>query len=234
MTLSELEQRLGHKFTKTLLLEQALTHRSFGPIHNERLEFLGDSVLNCCIACLIFEQFPAMQEGQLSRLRANLVNQTILAEIALGLELNNLLKLGDGEIKTGGQHRPSILGDTFEAILGAILLDANFVTASNVVRRLFESRIETLRDAKPVKDAKTELQEWLQSKHLPLPEYTVKRIEGESHRQTFHVECQVLSLGMKSTGIGSSRRVAEQDAAAQALLALADSGSGLYAKDVRK
>ena len=225
MTLSELEQKLGHKFTKTALLEQALTHRSFGVGHNERLEFLGDSVLNCCIANMIFGQFPSMPEGELSRMRANLVNQSVLAEISSDLGIGHLLRLGDGELKTGGAQRPSILGDALEAILGAVFLDADFRTATNVVRVLFASRIETIRNTIPVKDAKTGLQEWLQSKHLPLPEYTVKRIEGESHRQLFHVECEVASFGVKAEGSGGSRRVAEQEAAAQVLIALQERSS---------
>lgn len=225
MTLSELEQKLGHKFTNTALLAQALTHRSFGVDHNERLEFLGDSILNCCIANMIFGQFPSMPEGELSRMRANLVNQSVLAEISSDLGIGHLLRLGDGELKTGGAQRPSILGDALEAILGAVFLDADFRTATNVVRVLFASRIETIRNAIPVKDAKTGLQEWLQSKHLPLPEYTVKRIEGESHRQLFHVECEVASFGVKAEGSGGSRRVAEQEAAAQVLIALQERSS---------
>ena len=222
MTQSELEQKLGYKFTRTGLLDQALTHRSFGASHNERLEFLGDSILNCCIATLIFDQFPSMPEGELSRLRANLVNQSVLAEISTGLGVGPLLRLGDGELKTGGASRPSILGDALEAVFGAVFLDADFTAATNVVRRLFASRMETIRETKPVKDAKTGLQEWLQGKHLPLPEYTVERIEGESHRQIFHVECEVAAFGVKSAGRGASRRVAEQDAAARALVALAE------------
>ena len=234
MKLSELEQKLGHKFTKLTLLEQALTHRSFGASHNERLEFLGDSILNCCIANMIFGQFASMPEGELSRLRANLVNQVVLAEISTDLGLSALLRLGDGELKTGGANRPSILGDALEAILGAVFLDADFVAASNVVRVLFASRIEIIRDAKPSKDAKTGLQEWLQAKHLPLPEYTVKRIEGESHRQIFHVECAVISFGVKSEGMGASRRLAEQDAATRALATLDKSRSALAAREGAK
>jgi ribonuclease III len=222
MTLHELEHRLGHKFTNIALLEQALTHRSFGARHNERLEFLGDSILNCCIANLIFDKFPSMPEGELSRLRSNLVNQSVLAEIAMGLGLGNLMRLGDGEMKTGGSGRPSILADALEAILGAVHLDAGFVPASHVVRALFAPRIDTVGDSKPVKDAKTGLQEWLQGRHLPLPEYTVQRIEGESHRQVFHVECEVVSFDVKAEGRGASRRVAEQDAAAAALTALVE------------
>ncbi len=220
MTLSELEQKLGYKFIKITLLEQALTHRSFGVIHNERLEFLGDSVLNCCIARLIFDQFPTMPEGELSRLRANLVNQAVLSELSANLEIGPLLRLGDGELKTGGAQRPSILGDALEAVLGAVVLDSEFSAASKVVRKLFSSRIETVQNSSPVKDAKTELQEWLQSKRSDLPEYKVKKIEGESHRQIFHVECSLIAFDVMSLGKGVSRRAAEQDAAAQALIVL--------------
>ena len=234
MTLSELERKLGYKFADTSILEQALTHRSFGASHNERLEFLGDSILNCCIANLIFAQFPSMPEGELSRLRANLVNQSVLAEISADLELGNLLRLGEGELKTGGAHRPSILGDALEAILGAVFLDADFRAASTVVRLLFATRIETTRNAKPLKDAKTGLQEWLQSRHLPLPAYTVRRIAGESHRQIFHVECEVVSFGIKSKGIGNTRRVAEQDAATHALTALAERHSAEFTAETIK
>ena len=223
MSLSGLEQKLGYKFTNTALLLQALTHRSFGISHNERLEFLGDSILNCCVASMIFDQFTSMPEGELSRLRANLVNQSVLAEISADIGLGSLLRLGDGEIKTGGASRPSILGDALEAILGAVYLDTDFDSAAHVVRLLFASRIETVRDTKPVKDAKTGLQEWLQGKHLPLPEYTVKRIEGESHRQIFHVQCEIASFDVKADGCGASRRLAEQDAAARALNILAAS-----------
>lgn len=234
MTLSELEQKLGYKFADSSILEQALTHRSFGAGHNERLEFLGDSILNCCIANLIFAQFPSMPEGELSRLRANLVNQSVLAEISAELELGTLLRLGEGELKTGGAHRPSILGDALEAILGAVFLDADFAAASTVVRLLFAARIGTVQNAKPIKDAKTGLQEWLQSRHMPLPGYTIRRIEGESHRQIFHVECEVVSFGITSKGIGNTRRVAEQDAATRALTALAEHHSAEFAGETIK
>ena len=234
MTLSELEQKLGYKFTNTSLLEQALTHRSFGAGHNERLEFLGDSILNCCIANLIFAQFPSMPEGELSRLRANLVNQSVLAEISADLELGTMLRLGEGELKTGGAQRPSILGDALEAILGAVFLDANFGAALAVVRLLFATRIGTIRNAKPLKDAKTGLQEWLQGRHLPLPAYTVKRIDGESHRQTFHVECELVSFGIRCEGVGASRRVAEQEAAASALTAVAEHHCDKFSAETMK
>jgi ribonuclease III len=220
MTLNEFEQKLGYSFKNPALLQQALTHRSFGSGNNERLEFLGDGILNCCIASLIFEQFPAMPEGELSRLRANLVNQSVLAEISTSLNVGSLLRLGDGELKTGGASRPSILGDSLEAVLGAVFLDAGFDAATTVVRTLFASRLISVRDTRPPKDAKTELQEWLQAKHLPLPAYTVKRIEGESHRQQFYVECAVSSFEIHIDGCGASRRLAEQAAAAQVLAAV--------------
>ena len=220
MTQSELERKLDYKFTGASLLSQALTHRSFSAVHNERLEFLGDSVLNCCIARLVFEEFPTMSEGELSRLRANLVNQTVLADISAQLGLGQLLRLGDGELKTGGAQRPSILADALEAVLGAILLDSDFDSSTRVVQRLFAPCIEATRNAKPVKDAKTGLQEWLQGKRMPLPQYSVTRVEGESHRQLFYVECEVASFEVKTVGRGSSRRLAEQEAAALALAEL--------------
>ena len=196
---------------------QALTHRSFSVHHNERLEFLGDSVLNCAIAKLIFDRHAAMPEGELSRLRANLVNQNILAEIATELAIGPLLRLGEGELKTGGMSRPSILADAVEALLGSTLLDADFTTVYMMIERLFSSRLNSLDDsAAPIKDAKTALQEWLQARHLPLPEYIVAKIEGEAHKQIFEVGCAVASEGISTTGRGHSRRAAEQDAAARA------------------
>ena len=221
MTLSDLERKLGYKFNNSNLLEQALTHRSFGAVHNERLEFLGDSILNCCIAAAIFSHFPSMPEGEMSRLRANLVNQAALAAISSDLELGTVLRLGEGEQKTNGASRPSILADALEAILGAVYLDTDFAAASGVVVILFASHFENVRDAKPAKDAKTALQEWLQGKHLPLPVYSVSSIEGESHRQLFHVACEVAALAVIAAGTGTSRRLAEQDAASRALVLLA-------------
>lgn len=216
-----LERRLGYSFTEASLLSQALTHRSFGTPHNERLEFLGDSILNCAIAQFIFHRFVGMPEGELSRLRANLVNQSVLAEIAAELELGQLLRLGEGELKTGGAERPSILADAVEALLGAVFLDAGFDAASKVVERLFAARLDEVSLAKPSKDAKTQLQEWLQAKHLPLPTYTVMKIEGEAHKQMFQVQCLV-KMGASAgntvaSGKGVSRRIAEQEAATQVL-----------------
>jgi ribonuclease III len=217
-----LERRLGHSFTEASLLSQALTHRSFGTPHNERLEFLGDSILNCAIAQFIFHRFVGMPEGELSRLRANLVNQNVLAEIAAELELGSRLRLGEGELKTGGAQRPSILADAVEALLGAVFLDAGFDAASKVVERLFAARLDEVSLAKPIKDAKTLLQEWLQAKHLPLPTYTVMKIEGEAHKQMFQVQCLVKmdaspAGNTVANGKGVSRRIAEQEAATQVL-----------------
>ena len=217
-----LETRLRHRFGEPALLIQALTHRSFGVPHNERLEFLGDSVLNCAIATLIYRHYPEMPEGELSRLRANLVNQVSLAEIAVTLGLGNLLRLGEGEHKTGGSGRPSILADALEAVLGAIFLDAGFDKAAATVRLLFAQQLEFASDGKPAKDAKTVLQEWLQARRLPLPQYTVLKIDGEAHRQEFHVRCEISSQGVTAVGRGHSRRTAEQDAATQAFAVIAN------------
>jgi len=221
-----LETRLGHRFAEPALLTQALTHRSFGVPHNERLEFLGDSVLNCAVAALIYSHYPEMPEGQLSRLRANLVNQASLADIAGTLGLGTLLRLGEGEHKTGGAGRPSILADAVEALLGAIFLDAGFDRAAATVQRLYAERLETAEDGKPAKDAKTALQEWLQARRLPLPQYVVLKIEGEAHRQEFHVRCDIPSQGVAVAGQGHSRRTAEQDAAAQAFACITDQSTG--------
>ncbi len=220
MQASELESRLGHVFAARELLVQALTHRSFGLPNNERLEFLGDSVLNCAVSRLIYARDPDMSEGGLSRLRANLVNQDILAGIAGELGIGPLLRLGDGEIKTGGAERPSILADALEALLGAIFLDAGFAAADAAIQRLFASRLSGIDAGRPRKDAKTTLQEWLQARRLPLPQYTVERIEGEAHRQVFHVRCEVPSQAISVVGQGASRRIAEQDAAACAFAIL--------------
>lgn len=200
---------------------QALTHRSFNAKHNERLEFLGDSILNCAIAKLIFDRHAAMPEGELSRLRANLVNQQVLAEIATELDIGPMLRLGEGEIKTGGASRPSILADAVEALLGATFLDAGFDEAFAVVSRLFAERLSTV-DSKtaPSKDAKTALQEWLQARYLPLPQYVVAKIAGEAHKQVFEVHCTIASQAISTAGTGQSRRLAEQDAAAKAYAAI--------------
>ena len=216
--LAELERRLGHKFANPELARQAVTHRSFGTPHNERLEFLGDSLLNCAVATLLYERFPQLPEGDLSRLRAALVNQSSLSEVAAKLGLGERLRLGEGELKSGGFRRPSILADALEALLGAVYLDSGFEAVRKAVERLLGDRIES-RDKLPVaKDPKTALQEHVQGRKLALPRYSVQRTEGEAHDQTFTVECRVDDLGLVATGQGASRRAAEQ-AAAEGVLA---------------
>ncbi|MDQ3026464.1 MAG: ribonuclease III [Pseudomonadota bacterium] len=211
--LAALERGLGHTFANPELARQGLTHRSFGAPHNERLEFLGDSLLNCAVATLLYERFPQLPEGDLSRLRAALVNQASLFEVAAKLGLGDRLRLGEGELKSGGFRRPSILADALEGLLGAVYLDAGFEAVRNSVERLLGERLES-RDGLPVdKDPKTALQEHTQGRKLQLPRYSVQRTEGEAHDQTFTVECRVDDLGLVATGKGASRRAAEQAAA---------------------
>ncbi|MDN5836050.1 MAG: ribonuclease III [Nitrosospira sp.] len=209
-------QKLGYSFNQPDRLRQALTHRSHSHPHNERLEFLGDSVLNCAVAGLIFRHFLDLTEGDLSRVRANLVNQRTLAEVAQTLELGRLIRFGDGERKSGGNQRPSILADTLEAVLGAIYLDGGFVRAEQVVVALFTPLLHGLDPRISGKDPKTLLQESLQSRRLPLPQYAVIATTGEAHQQQFQVECLVPKLNIRTVGAGASRRGAEQDAAKQA------------------
>ncbi len=223
--LAELERHLGHAFTDPEIARQALTHRSFGAPHNERLEFLGDSLLNCAVATLLYERFPALPEGDLSRLRAALVNQASLSEVALRLGLGERLRLGEGELKSGGFRRPSILADAVEALLGAVYLDAGFDAVRRAVEHLLAERLERA-ERKPVaKDPKTALQENLQGRKLALPRYTVLKVEGEAHDQTFTVECRVEELGFAAEGRGASRRSAEQ-AAAEAMLSKVEATAG--------
>lgn len=217
---ARLERALAHDFARPELLRQALTHRSHSTPHNERLEFLGDSILNCVIAMLLFERFPALKEGELSRLRANLVRQEALAEISLGLGLGDALRLGEGELKSGGFRRPSILADALEAVVGALYLDGGFAAARGVIDRLYRSRIETIDPHHTGKDAKTALQEWLQGRKLPLPLYELIETHGEAHAQEFVVSCCLSALELAVTGRGASRRAAEQEAAQAALTRL--------------
>jgi ribonuclease-3 len=210
-----LETRLGYVFRDRKLFARALTHRSFGADHNERLEFLGDSVLNLAAAAWLYHQAARQDEGQLSRLRAALVRAESLAEVARSIELGQFLRLGEGELQSGGARRESILADALEALLGAIYLEAGFDVAQQVMQRLFAVLLDTL-DANVVrKDAKTQLQEFLQGQRLPLPTYTVRDVRGAAHRQQFQVECAVPALGLKVLGEGDSRRRAEQAAAAR-------------------
>lgn len=207
---------IGHEFRDERLLQQALTHRSYSVEHNERLEFLGDSVVNCAIALELYAKFPHLPEGELSRLRANLVSQPSLAAIARAFHFGQHLRLGEGEVKSGGVRRPSILADALEAVVGAVLLDAGFDAAHGVVRKLFEDRLGRVDPQATSKDPKTLLQEHLQGRRLRLPKYTVLATRGEAHDQRFEVECLVAELGIRSTGVGTSRRSAEQEAARQA------------------
>jgi ribonuclease-3 len=217
MRIDVLEHKLGYKFRDEALLEQALTHRSHGTPNNERLEFLGDSVLNCVIASLLFERFSALAEGDLSRVRANLVNQQSLYDVATGLELGQHVMLGQGELRSGGSGRPSILADALEAIFGAVFLDTGFEAAAGVISALFESIVATLDPAAVAKDPKTRLQELLQGKRMSLPAYTVASVSGAAHDQSFRVECLVAAMGIQTFGDGSSRRAAEQEAAQNAI-----------------
>ena len=216
--LSALQQRLQHDFSNSKLLVLALTHRSFSADHNERIEFLGDSVLNLAVAGLLYEQLSQLPEGDLSRVRANLVKQDTLHKLALDLGLPELLRLGEGEAKSGGQKRPSILADAVEAIIGAVFVDAGFDTASALVRRLFKD-VEINAQMQAIgKDPKTELQEWLQGRKMNLPIYRVVGTQGAAHKQTFDVECEIAEYRRAERGIGGSRRAGEQ-AAATAMLA---------------
>jgi ribonuclease III len=223
MPADRLQETLGHRFSRPDLLSQALTHRSHSSPHNERLEFLGDSVLNCVMAALLFERFPGLREGDLSRQRANLVRQNTLTEIAQALDLGSRLRLGEGELKSGGSRRPSILADALEAVIGAVFLDAGFEAAREVVVRLYRPRLEQIDPTASGKDAKTQLQELLQARKLPLPSYNLIHTRGEAHAQTFEVECAIPTLGICVAGTGSSRRSAEQ-AAAKAAVARVSAG----------
>lgn len=208
-----LERLIGHDFSNKALLTQALTHRSFGSTNNERLEFLGDGVLNFIVASQLYLKFPKLDEGDLSRLRAHLVKEPTLGEIALTLNIGDALKLGEGELKSGGWRRPSVLADALEAMIGAVFLDAGFAAAEGVVIKLFTPLIEKI-DPKAIgKDPKSLLQEYLQSKKIDVPTYEVLAIEGEAHCQTFRVECRVAKYNIVTQGEGSSRRAAEQQAA---------------------
>lgn len=215
--LQSLQKRLGHVFSNGSLLERALTHRSFSSDHNERLEFLGDSVLSLAISGLLFEKLGQLPEGDLSRVRANLVKQDTLFQIATGLSLSPCLRLGDGEKRSGGHKRPSILADALEALIGAVYLDGGFEPANALVRRLYAGVELSAQMSAMGKDPKTELQEWLQARKMKLPVYRVVATLGEAHKQTFDVECTISETGHSERGIGASRRAGEQAAAAAML-----------------
>lgn len=214
-------EALDYECRDPALLEAALTHRSAGGPHNERLEFLGDAVLNCVVARMIFGEFASADEGDLSRFRASLVSGEALAVIAAEIHLGDQLRLGSGELKSGGFRRKSILADTLEALFGAIYLDGGFDAAARVIERLFVPRLDRLPSAAELKDPKTRLQELLQSKGLPLPAYAVETVSGEAHNQSFEVSCSVEVLALRAIGRGASRRRAEQAAAAQLLQIMA-------------
>ena len=215
--LSGLQARLQHQFSDAQLLARALTHRSFSSDHNERLEFLGDSVLNLAVAALLYERLRDLPEGELSRVRANLVKHETLHQLAAGIGLSDLLRLGEGESRSGGQKRPSILADALEAVIGAVFLDAGYLVAEALVRRLFSAVEISPQMQAAAKDPKTELQEWLQGRKMKLPLYRVVGTQGAAHKQTFDIECEIAELGHAERGIGGSRRAGEQAAAAAML-----------------
>ncbi|MFT3930091.1 MAG: ribonuclease III [Spongiibacteraceae bacterium] len=210
-------RRLGYSFQHVALAEQALTHRSFGSAHNERLEFLGDAIVNFIIAEALFQRFPTTREGELTRMRATLIRTETLAAIAREFELGDYLRLGSGEMKSGGKRRESILADTLEAMIGAIYLDGGIEPCKQCVLRWFESRLQQVVPGEINKDPKTRLQEWLQARGRALPVYTLAATHGEEHNQQFDMVCTLPSVSQTFSGSGSSRRAAEQEAAQQAL-----------------
>ena len=215
--LQALQRRLGHHFARPTLLVQALTHRSFGAEHNERLEFLGDAVLSLGVSALLYERFSGSDEGDLTRVRAHLVREDSLHRAALALGLPEVLRLSEGEGRGGGAQRPSILADAVEALIGAVFLDGGYAPAQTVVQRLFGEVIQSTEADSWAKDAKTELQEWLQARRIAVPAYRITATRGQAHAQTFEVECAVPSLGLAERGEGRSRRIAEQEAARRLL-----------------
>lgn len=215
--LDELQARIGHRFRQAELLARALTHRSFGADHNERLEFLGDAVLSLAVSSLLFERFAGSDEGDLTRVRAHLVREDSLHRMALQLGLPEVVRLSEGEARGGGAQRASILADALEAVIGAVFLDAGFDAARALVQRLFGEVIAGTEIGGWAKDAKTELQEWLQARRLPVPSYRISATRGQAHAQTFEVECAVPALGLTQSGEGRSRRQAEQEAARRML-----------------
>lgn len=215
--LTALQEQLGYVFEDKTLLETALTHRSYGSRHNERLEFLGDAVLDCVVALLLYERYAGLDEGVLSRMRASLVRQEALFEVAQEIAVSPFLRMGEGELKAGGFNRPSILADAMEALFGAIFLEAGFPVVQAVISRLFLPFMDRIDPKTFGKDAKTQLQEYLQGHHMALPEYHVIATHGAAHDQKFDVECLVPKLDIRVSGSGSSRRGAEQAAASQAL-----------------
>ncbi len=208
--------RLGYAFRNPELLQQAFTHRSFSTSHNERLEFLGDSVLNCIVSLELYRAFPALPEGDLSRIRAHLVNQQTLARLARDLGIGDAVLMGEGELRSGGRARASILANALEALFGAVFLDGGFGVAEDAIRHIYAPVLGALDPQSLGKDPKTRLQEYLQGRRMALPRYEVVQTRGEAHRQQFQVECLIPELQIRSLGEGASRRSAEQDAASHA------------------
>ena len=215
--LKALSRQLDYTFNDESLLIEALTHRSAASINNERLEFLGDGILNFVIASWLFQHYPDMQEGDLSRLRASLVNKDSLASIARTLGIGDYIELGSGELKSGGRRRESILADAVEAVFGAVYVDSGFDTSREIVLRLYADKLEHIPDVQTLKDPKTRLQELLQSHRYPLPAYSVLEVSGKAHNQVFKVECSMEDLDCVTTAQGKSRRKAEQAAAQLAI-----------------
>lgn len=225
-----LQQRLGYRFSDVGLLVHALTHRSFGADHNERLEFLGDAVLSLTVSSLLYERFAGSDEGDLTRIRAHLVREDSLHKLALSLGLPAVLRMSEGEAKGGGAQRPSILADALEAVIGAAFVDGGYEAALEVVRGMLGDLIVSSGSDNWGKDAKTGLQEWLQARRLAVPNYRITETRGQAHAQTFEVECAVPALSLAKRGEGRSRRAAEQDAARRLLdelIARDKPGSGL-------
>lgn len=218
--LEALQQRLGYRFTQPELLQRALTHRSWGAEHNERLEFLGDAVLSLGVSSLLYARHGGSDEGDLTRVRAHLVREDSLHRTALALGVPEVLRMSEGELRGGGALRPSLLADAVEAVIGAVFLDGGYDAAQGLVQRLFGEVIQATEVESWSKDAKTELQEWLQARKLPVPAYRITATRGQAHAQTFEVECAVPSLGLAEQGEGKSRRTAEQEAARRMLDAL--------------
>jgi ribonuclease-3 len=215
--IEQLEKILKYQFNDKGLLELALTHRSFQGKNNERLEFLGDSILNFIIAESLFKEFNLLPEGDLSRLRSQLVKSATLSEIGIDLNLGDYLILGEGELKSSGWRRPSILADSVEAIIGAVFIDGGISSANKLITGWYQERLEAINPNNIQKDAKSVLQELLQAKKIPLPEYSVVSIEGEAHNQHFKVSCSIPNLGLSIEGEGASRKVAEQNAAEESI-----------------
>ena len=215
--LQALQQRLGYRYVQPELLRRALTHRSWGAEHNERLEFLGDAVLSLAVSRLLYERLAESDEGDLTRVRAHLVREDSLHRVALALGLPEVMRMSEGEARGGGAQRPSILADAVEALIGAVFLEGGYEAAHAVVQRLFGEVIQATEAESWGKDAKTELQEWLQARRVPVPAYRITATRGQAHAQTFEVECAVATLGLVEHGEGRSRRAAEQEAARRML-----------------